>query len=115
MQVAWNILSNAVKFTPQGGTIKVSLQRKLSQLNFVVTDSGEGIDPSFLCHVFDPFRQADSTTARRYGGLGLGLAITRHILEMHGGTIRAESGGKGKGATFAVDLPLYSPMELKTA
>jgi signal transduction histidine kinase len=116
LQVAWNILSNAVKFTPQGGTIQVSLQRRDSQLNFVVTDTGEGIDPAFLAYVFDPFRQAYSTTARRYGGLGLGLAITRHILEMHGGTIRVESGGKGKGATFAVDLPLYAPMEvLKTA
>jgi PAS domain S-box-containing protein len=113
LQVAWNVLSNAVKFTPRGGIIDVTLQRRVSQLSFVVSDTGEGIDPAFLAHVFDPFRQADSTNTRRYGGLGLGLAITRQILEMHGGSIRAESAGKGKGATFAVDLPLYCPLDAR--
>ena len=105
-QVVWNLLSNAVKFTPRGGRIEVRLGRSGSQVEIRVSDSGIGIAPDFLDHVFDRFRQADSTTTRTYGGLGLGLAIVRHLVELHGGTVHAESGGPGKGATFTVRLPV---------
>jgi signal transduction histidine kinase len=83
-----------------------------SSIKFIVSDTGEGIDPDFLPHVFDRFRQGNSTTTRKHGGLGLGLAIVHHILELHGGTIRAESRGTGKGATFVADLPLF-PIDRK--
>src|SRR5215831_1051584 len=113
LQMASNLLSNAVKFTPPGGTVQVRLYRADSTIKFVVTDTGEGIDPSFLPHVFDRFRQGNSTKTRKHGGLGLGLAIVRHILELHGGSVRAESPGKGKGATFIVDLPILTPADSK--
>jgi signal transduction histidine kinase len=109
LQVASNLLFNAVKFTPSGGTIQVRLFCVDSSIRFIVADTGEGIDPNFLPHVFGRFRQANSTTTRKHGGLGIGLAIVHHIIELHRGTISAESLGKGKGATFVVDLPVLKP------
>jgi PAS domain S-box-containing protein len=109
LQMASNVLSNALKFTPPGGTVHVKLRREDSSIQLTVSDTGEGIDPKFLPHVFDRFRQANSSTTRRHGGLGLGLAIVRHIVELHGGTIRAESGGREKGATFVINLPIHAP------
>jgi PAS domain S-box-containing protein len=105
-QVLWNLLSNAIKFTPRGGRVQVLLERVNSHVEVSVVDSGDGIDPQFLPHVFDRFRQADATTTRRHGGLGLGLAIVKQLVELHGGTIRAKSPGSGQGATFVVSLPL---------
>lgn len=105
-QVVWNLLSNAVKFTPRGGRVEARLGRSGSQVEIRVSDSGIGISPDFLDHVFDRFRQADSTTTRAYGGLGLGLAIVRHLVELHGGTVHAESNGLGQGASFTVRLPV---------
>jgi signal transduction histidine kinase/ActR/RegA family two-component response regulator len=105
-QVFWNLLSNAVKFTPRGGAVQIVLERVNSHLEVSVVDSGEGIDPQFLPHVFDRFRQADATTTRTHGGLGLGLAIVRQLVELHGGVVRAKSAGRGAGATFVVHLPL---------
>ncbi|HEY9403438.1 MAG TPA: ATP-binding protein [Pyrinomonadaceae bacterium] len=105
-QVVWNLLSNAVKFTPEGGRVEVSLKRAGAQAEIVVTDDGAGIDPDFLPHVFEHFRQADSTSTRKHGGLGLGLAIVRRLVELHGGTVAAESKGEGHGATFRIRLPL---------
>jgi signal transduction histidine kinase len=105
-QVVWNLLSNAVKFTPAGGRVTVRLERSDTHVEIAVSDTGGGISPEFLPFVFDHFRQADSTTTRQYGGLGLGLAIVRHLVEMHGGTVSVESGGPGQGATFTIQLPL---------
>jgi PAS domain S-box-containing protein len=105
-QVVWNLLSNAIKFTPKGGRVQIRLERVNSHIEIVVTDSGTGIAPEFLPHVFDRFRQADQCTTRQHGGLGLGLAIVRHLVELHGGSVRAESGGAGQGATFTVLLPV---------
>jgi len=105
-QVVWNLLSNAVKFTPKGGRVQVRLERVDSHVEIAVSDTGAGIDPEFLPHVFERFRQADQKTTRAHGGLGLGLAIVRHLVELHGGTIDAESGGEGHGATFTVRLPV---------
>ena len=105
-QVVWNLLSNAVKFTSGGGEVSVRLQRVNSHVEVSVVDSGAGIHPDFLPHVFDRFRQADGTTTRAHGGLGLGLAIVRHLVELHGGVVGADSDGCGKGATFKVTLPL---------
>jgi PAS domain S-box-containing protein len=105
-QVMWNLLSNAVKFTPKAGRIGVNLQRKESWLVVSVSDTGKGIEPAFLPHVFDPFRQADSTIRRAHGGLGLGLAITRQLVELHGGSIAVNSAGEGHGTTFQVTLPI---------
>ncbi|HKY27954.1 MAG TPA: ATP-binding protein [Pyrinomonadaceae bacterium] len=107
-QIVWNLLSNAVKFTPQHGHIEVTLERESSYARLKVTDSGQGIDPEFLPRVFDRFRQADSSTTRNYGGLGLGLAIVRHLVELHGGSVSADSEGKGKGAAFSVSFPLIA-------
>ncbi|HEX8354044.1 MAG TPA: PAS domain S-box protein, partial [Pyrinomonadaceae bacterium] len=107
-QVAWNLISNAVKFTPKGGVVEVRLELVDSQVELVVTDTGQGIPPDVLPHVFERFRQADSSTNRAHGGLGLGLAIVRHLAEMHGGTVEAESPGPGQGATFRVKLPLHA-------
>ncbi len=104
-QVAWNLLSNAVKFTPRGGRIDVSVMTINSYVEITVRDTGIGFSRDFLPYVFERFRQAESGTTRRHGGLGLGLAIARHIVEMHGGTIHASSEGEGKGATFQVRLP----------
>jgi PAS domain S-box-containing protein len=105
-QVFWNLLTNAVKFTPKAGQVAVSLARVNSHLEVSVVDNGEGIDPAFLPHVFERFRQADASTTRRHGGLGLGLSIVRQLVELHGGSISALSEGAGKGATFRVVLPL---------
>ncbi|HJU53644.1 MAG TPA: ATP-binding protein [Pyrinomonadaceae bacterium] len=107
-QVVWNLISNAIKFTPPGGHVRVRLESVKSHVEISVTDTGDGIRREFLPYVFDRFRQADGTTARRYGGLGLGLAIVRHLVELHGGTVRAESAGEGQGATFTVSLPLVA-------
>lgn len=105
-QVVWNLLSNAVKFTPSEGQVAIRLERSGDSAQITVRDSGLGITPEFLPYVFDYFRQADSTTARKFGGLGLGLAIVRHIVELHGGIVAAMSPGEGQGATFTVKLPL---------
>lgn len=105
-QIVWNLVSNAVKFTPKKGHIHVSLKRLNSRLTFQVADSGEGIDKRFLPYVFERFRQADSSRARPHGGLGIGLAIAKHLVELHGGTIFAESEGVGKGSAFSVTLPI---------
>jgi PAS domain S-box-containing protein len=105
-QVVWNLVSNAVKFTPKKGRVQVRLERVNSHVEIVVSDTGIGIRADFLPYVFERFRQADSGTTRKTGGLGLGLAIVRHIIEMHGGTVEATSAGEGKGATFRVRLPL---------
>lgn len=104
-QVVWNLLSNAVKFTPKGGRVQVGLERVGSQVVIIVSDTGKGISPEFLPYVFERFRQADQTSKRDHGGLGLGLAIVRHLVEMHGGEVRAHSHGEGRGATFTVLLP----------
>jgi PAS domain S-box-containing protein len=105
-QIIWNLLSNAVKFTPRDGRITVRLERDASHTSIVISDTGQGIGPDFLPYVFDRFRQADSTTTRTHSGLGLGLAIVRHLIEMHGGHVRAESDGVGRGATFILELPI---------
>jgi PAS domain S-box-containing protein len=105
-QVVWNLLSNAIKFTPSGGRVTVRLERAGDCVQLRVSDTGMGISPDFLPFVFDRFRQADSSTTRSYGGLGLGLAIVRHLVELHGGTVSAASPGLGQGATFAVKLPV---------
>ncbi len=105
-QVVWNLLNNAIKFTPKGGKVDVVLQRVNSHLEIIVNDSGVGIKPEFLPLVFERFRQGDSSTTRYHGGLGLGLSIVKSLVEMHGGTVRARSGGEGQGATFIVHLPL---------
>jgi CheY-like chemotaxis protein/nitrogen-specific signal transduction histidine kinase len=110
-QIIWNLLSNAVKFTPRGGWVVVRFQRTDSHVEVAVTDSGEGINPDFVPHVFERFSQADGSTTRAHGGLGLGLAIVRHLVELHGGSVWAESQGEGKGATFKVKLPLMSTYE----
>ena len=105
-QIVWNLVSNAIKFTPPGGDVRVQLERSDSHVVVTVGDTGAGISPKFLPRVFDRFRQADSSSTRKQGGLGLGLAIVRHLVELHGGTVHAESEGIGKGATFVVKLPL---------
>jgi signal transduction histidine kinase/DNA-binding response OmpR family regulator len=105
-QVVWNLLSNAVKFTPVSGRVEVNLRREGAHLRLRVSDTGRGISPEFLPHVFDRFRQADSTSTRAHGGLGIGLAIVRHIIELHGGSVQAQSPGEGLGASFVVDLPI---------
>jgi PAS domain S-box-containing protein len=105
-QVVWNLLSNAVKFTAKGGKIEVRLERVNSHVEILVADTGAGIAPEFLPHVFERFRQLDATTTRRHSGLGLGLAIVRHLVELHGGTVRVKSPGEGEGSTFIVALPL---------
>ncbi|MBW4444298.1 MAG: response regulator [Plectolyngbya sp. WJT66-NPBG17] len=109
-QVIWNLLSNAVKFTPAGGRVNIRLERLDSFAQLTISDTGQGIEPDFLPYVFEYFRQANATTTRKFGGLGLGLAIVRHLVELHGGTISAESLGVGRGATFTVKLPL-SPIQ----
>jgi len=107
-QVVWNLLNNAIKFTPRQGQVKVRLERSKQHIELTVADSGQGISPEFLPYVFDRFRQADSTTTRRHGGLGLGLAIVRHLVELHGGTVQAQSDGEGCGAKFTLSLPLMA-------
>ena len=107
-QIVWNLLSNAIKFTPKRGRVQVCLQRINSHVEIIVTDTGQGISAEFLPYVFDRFRQADSSITRSFGGLGLGLAIVRQLVELHGGTVHAESPGEGQGATFTVKLPLMA-------
>lgn len=102
----WNLLSNAVKFTSAGGRVDIRLEQINSQAQITISDTGKGIHPDFLPHVFEQFRQENSATTRRFGGLGLGLAIVRYLVELHGGTVQAESPGEGQGATFTVKLPL---------
>ncbi|WP_437611057.1 PAS domain-containing protein [Sorangium sp. So ce834] len=113
-QVVWNLLSNSIKFTPEGGSVQVKVSRAGNHVEITVSDTGEGIEPEFLPYVFERFRQADASTTRRHGGLGLGLAIVKHLVELHGGTVRATSAGVGKGTTFTVELPLgvaHAPAE----
>ncbi|HWQ36142.1 MAG TPA: response regulator [Blastocatellia bacterium] len=105
-QVVWNLISNAIKFTPAGGRVEVRLSQMADEVGIAVSDTGAGITPEFLPYVFDRFRQADGSSTRKHGGLGLGLAIVRHLVELHGGTVRAESEGAGRGATFTITLPL---------
>jgi len=105
-QVVWNLLSNAIKFTPTGGRIKIKVKRSEGNMQLLVSDDGQGISPDFLPFIFDRFRQADGTSTRHHGGLGLGLAIVRHLVELHGGAISADSAGAGEGATFSITLPL---------
>ena len=107
-QVVWNLVLNAVKFTPTGGRVQVRVERVDSRVEIVVTDTGQGIAPDVLPFVFDRFRQADSSSRRAHTGLGLGLALVKHLVELHGGRVRAESAGEGRGATFVVTLPLAS-------
>ncbi len=123
-QVIWNLLSNAIKFTPRGGRVWLRVQRQPEKVKIQVVDTGEGMDPQFLPFVFEPFRQADGSTTRRHGGLGLGLAIVRQLVQAHGGTARANSAGVGCGSSFEVELPLYAvpatvsrsdPPELETS
>ncbi|MDZ7991817.1 MAG: PAS domain S-box protein [Nostoc sp. EfeVER01] len=114
-QVMWNLLSNAVKFTPTDGLVEVRLQQVGLDAQIQVIDTGKGINPEFLPYVFDYFRQADAKTTRVFGGLGLGLAIVRHLVELHGGTVQAESLGEGQGATFTVKLPLLKNSELRVS
>jgi PAS domain S-box-containing protein len=113
-QVFWNLLNNAIKFTPKDGKVEVSLKHAGTEVQVSVIDTGEGISPEFLPHIFDRFQQGDASTTRRHGGLGLGLAIVRQLVELHGGNVRVHSDGLGKGATFSVRLPLtavYSETE----
>jgi PAS domain S-box-containing protein len=105
-QVIWNLLSNALKFTPQSGRVEVRVQAGTGYVEISVHDTGQGISPDFLPHVFERFRQADGSTGRQHGGLGVGLAVVRHLVEAHGGTISADSGGEGQGSTFVVRLPM---------
>jgi CheY-like chemotaxis protein/two-component sensor histidine kinase len=117
-QILSNLMSNAMKFTPDGGTITLRLAQKGPSVEVIVSDTGQGIKPEFLPHVFERFRQADSSTTRRHG-VGLGLAIVKHLVELHGGKVTADSAGEGKGATFTVTLPtidvLVAPAPLKDA
>jgi len=114
-QVIWNLLSNALKFTPPGGRIDASVAAEGSDAIVRIDDSGEGIAPEFLPHVFDRFKQENAAVTRTHSGLGLGLSLVRHLVELHGGTIAAESEGKGKGSTFTVRLPLLgAPAALDT-
>lgn len=105
-QVMWNLLSNAIKFTPKNGKVQVLLERVNSHIEISVTDTGIGLKPEFIEHAFERFRQADGSTTRRHGGLGLGLSIVKHLVELHGGTVRVASPGEDKGATFTIHLPL---------
>lgn len=113
-QIVWNLLSNAIKFTPTSGRVEIRLEQIDNQAQIMVSDTGKGIDSNFLPHIFESFRQEDASTTRRYGGLGLGLAIVRHLVEAHGGTIWADSQGEGQGATFKVQLPLINTKLEKT-
>jgi signal transduction histidine kinase len=110
-QVIWNLLSNAIKFTPQGGSVEVRLGQREGQAEIAVEDTGSGVRPDFVPYVFDRFRQAESSTTRQYGGLGLGLSIVRHMVELHGGTVKVESPGEGQGSTFTVRLPIRLGIE----
>jgi CheY-like chemotaxis protein/anti-sigma regulatory factor (Ser/Thr protein kinase) len=108
-QVVWNLLQNAIKFTPEGGRVELRMKRAGQRVHLIVSDTGRGIEPDFLPAVFDRFSQSDMSRTRRHGGLGLGLALAKQLVEMHGGTIEAASAGAGMGATFTVTLPLGAP------
>jgi PAS domain S-box-containing protein len=108
-QVVWNLLSNSIKFTPEGGRVEISLEQEASSARITVRDTGKGISPEFLPHVFERFRQADGGESRRLGGLGLGLALVKDLVELHGGGVQVTSAGEGRGATFTVELPLQPP------
>jgi CheY-like chemotaxis protein len=108
-QIVWNLLMNAVKFTPKGGEVHLQLRRVTSFVQLVISDTGQGIPSDLLPYIFDRFRQADSSSTRTHGGLGLGLALVKHLVELHGGTVVADSPGTGKGATFTVTLPIALP------
>jgi signal transduction histidine kinase len=110
-QIIWNLLSNAIKFTPAGGRVEINLERVGTHIQITVADTGQGINAEFLPHVFERFRQADSSTTRKFGGLGLGLSIVRHLVELHGGTVQVDSPGEGQGATFTVRFPLLTEYE----
>jgi CheY-like chemotaxis protein/two-component sensor histidine kinase len=116
-QVIWNLLSNAVKFSDRGGSVRVQLEQGGASISLAVRDTGRGIEPDFLPHIFERFSQADSSVTRRAGGLGLGLSIVRHIVELHGGTAEASSAGKDKGSTFTITLPVraIAPAEAPSA
>jgi CheY-like chemotaxis protein len=114
-QVALNLLSNAIKFTPDGGQVELHLERTEDRARITVSDTGKGISPAFLPHVFERFTQADTSSTRSHSGLGLGLAIVRHLVELHGGTIKAESAGEGQGARFTVELPLLPDAPVQQA
>lgn len=105
-QVVWNLLANAIKFTPAQGRGQVTVARVHSQMTITVADNGRGIAPEFLPHVFDRFRQADSSITRQHGGLGIGLSLVKQLVELHAGIVRADSAGLGRGATFTVSLPI---------
>ena len=111
-QVIWNLLSNAIKFTPSEGQVTLTIRQVGGHVEIEVRDTGAGIGPEFLPHVFERFRQGDASTTRRHGGLGLGLSIVKHLIEQHGGTVRAESAGEGRGAAFTISLPLAKPHAL---
>jgi len=106
-QAFWNLLSNAIKFTPDDGRVDICLERHDSQVVVRVTDTGQGIDEEFLPYVFERFRQADGASTRRHKGLGLGLALVKHLVELHGGTVTVASEGEGKGATFTIELKAF--------
>jgi two-component system CheB/CheR fusion protein len=108
-QVVWNLVTNAIKFTPKGGRVSVSLDRVGGEAKLAVTDTGEGIAPDFLTHVFEMFRQADASATRAHGGMGIGLALVRQLTELHGGRVEAQSEGSGRGARFIVWLSLQEP------
>jgi CheY-like chemotaxis protein/two-component sensor histidine kinase len=114
-QVVWNLFSNAIKFTPKGGRVDIHLRRINSHIEIAVRDTGIGISPEFLPYVFDRFRQQESTSTRAHGGLGLGLAIVRHLVELHGGTVHADSAGRDQGATFTITLPVMAGVEATAA
>ena len=105
-QVIWNMLSNAIKFTPRGGKVQVVLERVNSHIEISVADTGVGIKPEFITQLFERFRQGDAATTRKYGGLGLGLSIVKSLVELHGGTVKAESPGEGRGTTVSIHLPV---------
>jgi anti-sigma regulatory factor (Ser/Thr protein kinase) len=107
-QIVWNLLSNAVKFTPKSGRVELLVQRVESHVQISVSDTGMGIPPEFLPHVFERFRQADASTTRQHGGLGLGLSIVKQLTELHGGSVEAQKSGEGKGATFTITIPVAS-------
>src|SRR5256885_5142886 len=113
-QVVWNLISNAVKFTPKRGHVSLKLERNHSHVEIIVSDTGQGISSDFLPFVFDRFRQADGSTTRTHGGLGLGLAIARHLVELHNGNVRVESDGRELGSTFTVSLPVAQPVTLRS-
>jgi len=115
-QVIWNLLSNAIKFTPEGGLVRVELKRVRSNVELIVSDTGVGIQPEFLPFVFERFRQADSSYTRRHGGLGIGLAIVKHVVQQHGGSVSVRSEGENKGTTFTLrfPVPIESPASGET-